>query len=338
MADIQDQITRITNNVADAYDAAESYGATMPAIKNSNNLADTINTINVYEHPTYTPYASGLYKITTDNIGSVTNAVAVEKSDITALGIPAQDTTYSPATTTANGLMSSTDKTKLNNVAEGATAVNETTVSGWGFTKNEGTITGIKMNGTSKGTSGVVDLGTVLTAHQTAKDVNGSNVGTATKGVYINANGKPTAMTYSVNKDVPANAVFTDTTYSVATTSANGLMSSTDKTKLNNIAAGATAVTETTVSGWGFTKNAGTVTGVKMNGTTKGTSGVVDLGTVLTSHQSLSGYVPTSRTVNGKALSSNISLTASDVNITYSSTDIGAGASLATGSFYFVYE
>lgn len=42
--------------------------------------------------------------------------------------------------------------------------VTESTVSGWGFTKNAGTITGIKMNGSSKGTSGVVDLGTVITA------------------------------------------------------------------------------------------------------------------------------------------------------------------------------
>lgn len=32
------------------------------------------------------------------------------------------------------------------------------------------------------------------------------------------------------------------------------------------------AVTESTVSGWGFTKNTGTVTGVKMNGTTKKTN------------------------------------------------------------------
>lgn len=47
------------------------------------------------------------------------------------------------------------------------------------------------------------------------------------------------------------------------------------------------AVTESTVSGWGFTKNKGTVTSVavKMNGATKGTvtsSGTIDLGTVLT--------------------------------------------------------
>ncbi len=42
-------------------------------------------------------------------------------------------------------------------------------------------------------------------------------------------------------------------------------------------------VTESTVASWGFTKNTGTVTGVKMNGTSKGTSGIVDLGNVLTS-------------------------------------------------------
>lgn len=88
---------------------------------------------------------------------------------------------------------------------------------------------------------------------------------------------------HTVEKDVPANAVFTDTTYSAATTEANGLMSSTDKTKLNGIASGAEAnvqvdwnesssssdayiknkptipaeVTETTVANWGFTKNTG---------------------------------------------------------------------------------
>ena len=34
------------------------------------------------------------------------------------------------------------------------------------FTKNTGTVTGITMNGASKGTSGVIDLDTVITAHQ----------------------------------------------------------------------------------------------------------------------------------------------------------------------------
>lgn len=39
-------------------------------------------------------FSSGLYKITTNSEGHVTAATAVAKSDITGLGIPAQDTTY----------------------------------------------------------------------------------------------------------------------------------------------------------------------------------------------------------------------------------------------------
>ena len=48
----------------------------------------------VYTHPTYTAKSSGLYKITVDSTGHVSGTEAVTKSDITALGIPAQDTTY----------------------------------------------------------------------------------------------------------------------------------------------------------------------------------------------------------------------------------------------------
>lgn len=58
-------------------------------------------------------FSSGLYKITTNSEGHVTAATAAQKSDITSLGIPAQDTTYNNATTSTSGLMSNTDKTKL---------------------------------------------------------------------------------------------------------------------------------------------------------------------------------------------------------------------------------
>ena len=88
MANVQEQINRIKQNIANAYDAAESYGAIMPNIENSDNLSDTINTIKIYEHPVYTEHPSGLYKITVDNIGSISEVVEVSKSDITALGIP----------------------------------------------------------------------------------------------------------------------------------------------------------------------------------------------------------------------------------------------------------
>lgn len=63
---------------------------------------------------------------------------------------------------------------------------------------------------------------------------------------------------------------------------------------ISNLATKAEIPTQTTVSGWGFTKNAGTITGVKMNGSSKGTSGVVDLGTVITSHQDISGKLDAS--------------------------------------------
>ena len=48
---------------------------------------------------------------------------------------------------------------------------------------------------------------------------------------------------HTVNSDVPANAKFTDTTYSDATTSAHGLMSAGDKSKLDGIATGANKTT-----------------------------------------------------------------------------------------------
>lgn len=75
-----------------------------------------------YTHATAkgSAFSSGLYKITTNDQGHVTAATAVSKSDITALGVPSQDTTYGAATTSAAGLMSASDKSKLDGVASGA--------------------------------------------------------------------------------------------------------------------------------------------------------------------------------------------------------------------------
>ena len=63
-------------------------------------------------------------------------------------------------------------------------------------------------------------------------------------------------------------------------------------------------VTESTVSGWGFTKNVGTITEITMNGSSKGTSGAVDLGTVITSHQDISGKENISNKVTSLSSSS----------------------------------
>lgn len=69
-----------------------------------------------------------------------------------------------------------------------------------------------------------------------------SSAGSATQPVYF-SEGKPAACTYTLGKSVPSDAKFTDTTYNNATTSTDGLMSSSDKTKLDGIAAGATKTT-----------------------------------------------------------------------------------------------
>ena len=75
-----------------------------------------------------------------------------------------------------------------------------------------------------------------------------STAGSATQPVYFTG-GKPTACIYTLGKSVPSNAVFTDTTYGDATTSAHGLMTAADKSKLNGIATGANkTVVDSTIS------------------------------------------------------------------------------------------
>lgn len=134
-------------------------------------------------------------------------------------------------------------------IGDGATKVNDLPFA------NEGTITGIKMNGASKGTSGVVDLGTVITAHQ---DISGKQDKLST--VQLNA----------VNSGITSAKVEQYNGYN--TTISN------HTTRL------------TTLEGKPGLDKTGTVSSIKINGTTKTpTNGVVDLGTVITSHQSLDG-------------------------------------------------
>lgn len=143
---------------------------------------------------------------------------------------------------------------------------------------------------------------------------------------------------YTIASDVPANAVFTDTTYTASDFDIKDLTDSTNlrstwsgkqdaltnpvtrtgNTALTNnkivlgggnntvkpssveIKSTALATTSddevptskavaTYVTGLGYTSNTGTITSIKMNGATKGTSGEVDLGTVITAHQDISG-------------------------------------------------
>lgn len=123
-----------------------------------------------------------------------------------------------------------------------------------------------------------------------------------------NGGNSSTVNGHTVNSNVPANAKFTDTTYAIATTNANGLMSKDMVTKLNGIASGATAVTSTTVSNWGFKKtDTNTWRGVQNNLTSTATD------------QSLSAY-------QGKVLKD---LVDTKTTFTYSSTTPTSPASNA---------
>lgn len=161
-----------------------------------------------YDHATETRLttatASGFYKVASTAQGHIASLTAVTKADITALGIPAQDTTYSDATQSVHGLMSTTDKTKLDGIATGA-EVNQNAFS---------TI-GVKVGTTTTNVAADSKTDTVTL-------IQGSNV----------------TLTPDATNDTITIAA-KDTTYSDATTSASGLMSASDKTKLNGIASGA---------------------------------------------------------------------------------------------------
>lgn len=88
-------------------------------------------------------------------------------------------------------------------------AVTESTVSGWGFTKNKGTVTSvaIKMNGSEKGkvtSSGTIDLGTVLT--------NASAFATSAQGTKADNAMPKSGGTFTGNISLPKELVFTDNT------------------------------------------------------------------------------------------------------------------------------
>lgn len=85
----------------------------------------------------------------------------------------------------------------------------------------------------------------------------------ATSGSYNDLNNKPTIPAEQVNADWNATS---------------------GKAQILNKPTIPAAVTESTVSGWGFTKNTGTVTKVKVNGVEKSpSSGVVDIGSLVAS-------------------------------------------------------
>lgn len=165
------------------------------------------------------------------------------------------NTTYNAATTSANGLMTSAMVTKLNGIAEGANKYTLPTASS--------TLGGVKTTSTVTSTSGLTAC-PIISGVPYYKDTNTTytlpNATSSTLGgVKIGSNITISSGTISLTKDNVTAALgytppTTNTTYSAVTTSANGLMIASDKSKLDGIASGAT-------------KNTASSTTPKANGT-----------------------------------------------------------------------
>lgn len=185
------------------------------------------------------------------------------------------NTTYSAATTSANGLMTSAMVTKLNGITDSADSVSFTASLTSGT--KVGTIT---INGTSTDLYAPTNTDTHYTSHLYVGASGGNaNATSATSNPYLlmvdnTTNRNSIQLKAGSNMAISAvNGVVTftatNTTYSAATTSAAGLMSAADKTKLDSIATGANNYTYTLP-----TASSSTLGGVKTTSTVTSTSGL----------------------------------------------------------------
>lgn len=116
----------------------------------------------------------------------------------------------------------------------------ETAISGMGFTKNSGDYS--KPNGgipksdlASAVQTSLSKADTALQEHQSLAEYVKADDARLTDARPANGGNAETVNGHTINADVPANAVFTDTTYEPATTSSDGLMSAADKKKLDKL-------------------------------------------------------------------------------------------------------
>ena len=236
-------------NTNTTYAAATTAANGLMTSTDKTKLDSVAASANNYSHPTYTSYASALRKFTTDTSGHVSATAAVAKSDITGLGIPAQDTTYAAATTAAAGLMTAAMVTKLNGIATGANAYTHPTYTSAasGLYKVAVDGTGHVSGATAVAKADITGLGipasdTTYAAFTSAAAglVPAASSGTtnyATSGYVLTGAGWKAGTKYNTDNN---------TTYAAVTTAANGLMTSTDKTKLDSVAASANNYTHPT--------------------------------------------------------------------------------------------
>ncbi len=190
--------------------------------------------------------AAGATKITVDSSLSDSSTNPVQNKVINSALAGKASTNL--ATSSSNGLMSSSDKSKLDGIATNANNYSLPTAT-------SSTLGGVKVGTNLSISNGILSATntTYGTASSSSNGLMSSSDKSKLDGIASSANkySLPTASSSTLggikvgsNLSI-SNGVLsaTNTTYGVATTSANGLMSSSDKSKLNGIASGATANT-----------------------------------------------------------------------------------------------
>lgn len=121
-SDVENTLVKVDKEISNATQSK----AGLISAEDKAKLDGVSNNANNYTHPAGSAASKslGLYKISTDSTSHVKSVSAVTKSDITSLGIPAQDTTYNNATSTSSGLMSASDKEKLDSINVDNEAIN----------------------------------------------------------------------------------------------------------------------------------------------------------------------------------------------------------------------
>lgn len=169
--------------------AGDPQDLTPAQIRSMLNVADGANK---YTHPSYTARGAGFYKVTVDGTGHVSNVTAVTKADITGLGIPGSDTVYThPGYTARNA------------------GLYKITVDGTGHVSNVTAVTKADITGL-----GIPGQDTNTTYSNFTRSVAGLTPapGGSSTSRYLREDG-----TWVTPPD-------TNTTYGLASTSANGLL------------------------------------------------------------------------------------------------------------------
>jgi hypothetical protein len=240
--------------------------------------------------------------------------------------ITATKKTVASATQSAAGLMSAEDKIKLDGIETGATA-------------NTGDITAVTAGAglTGGATSGAATLAVGAGAGIV---VNDDNVALATSGVTAGTYGPSANVTGSNNATMNVPEITVDkygriTAVTNRVYTAQNTADTDKKTASSNTSSKIFLVGATTQSTSGQTTYSHDTVYVGTDGHLYDTDKLVATQTYVdnatsTIQTQLDGKVPTSRTVNGKALSSNITLSASDVNALPSTTKIPTKTSQLT--------